>query len=511
MALFDRRFSGRERDYRWLAKLALLPVLPLLLAIPQLSAPIFFDDAVYAMVSQGMLDGLVPYRDLFDHKPPLIYGWYAGVITLFGDSQEALRLSVFASLGVTSVLVYFCGREFLGRRQAYTAGLVFALSTGLATINPNASTVQLMLLPLMASFYFTLRWRRDPRAVYLVAAGITSGLALMVKPVALPNVFMLATIIALTTRSPRHLLAFGLPMVSVAALVLLPFALLGALPEALDAIVLFNREYVAGAVGRRGLTGAASLMGSWVLLLGPLSLLLAGSAWSLARSTVEQKRLVGGWAAASLVGVFSAGSFNSYYLVQFLPAAGFLIALFLGWLREPQSEGRRRAVLSFTSVGGMLLLIPVLVVYANYPTWTTHRYEAMGEISRILDETASPGDTLWVPDYTPQVYFLSGLTPATRYFYEMPFITRPETLDETLLALAIEPASFIVQHNLAASNPRLKRLLTRSYELLYATPDVQVFGLRSSCASPGDPRCDLNARSLESGSGMAATDLEVMQ
>ena len=32
-------------------------------------------------IARGVMDGGVPYRDFFDHKPPLIYGWF--VVALF--------------------------------------------------------------------------------------------------------------------------------------------------------------------------------------------------------------------------------------------------------------------------------------------------------------------------------------------------------------------------------------------------------------------------------------------
>lgn len=34
------------------------------------------DEAVYSAIASGIVDGRWPYRDLFDHKPPLVYLWY---------------------------------------------------------------------------------------------------------------------------------------------------------------------------------------------------------------------------------------------------------------------------------------------------------------------------------------------------------------------------------------------------------------------------------------------------
>jgi len=48
-------------------------VLPFLLAAPFLNEPFEKDEGTYATVARGLLDGQLPYRDLFDHKPPLVY------------------------------------------------------------------------------------------------------------------------------------------------------------------------------------------------------------------------------------------------------------------------------------------------------------------------------------------------------------------------------------------------------------------------------------------------------
>src|SRR5690349_4238038 len=50
------------------------------------------DQGIYAVVADGLLHGKLPYRDLWDFKPPGIFFVYALAQALFGKSMLAPRL-----------------------------------------------------------------------------------------------------------------------------------------------------------------------------------------------------------------------------------------------------------------------------------------------------------------------------------------------------------------------------------------------------------------------------------
>src|SRR5688572_5222181 len=65
------------------------------------------DQGIYATVGEGMMRGQVPYRDLWDFKPPGIFLVYGVAQTLFGKSMLAPRLLEVMGLGVS---VWCCVR-----------------------------------------------------------------------------------------------------------------------------------------------------------------------------------------------------------------------------------------------------------------------------------------------------------------------------------------------------------------------------------------------------------------
>ncbi len=65
-------------------------------ALPNLRYPIGEDHATFCMIGQGILEGKLPYRDLWDIKPPGIYYVYALIVKIFGP--------VMWCLGVVDIL-----------------------------------------------------------------------------------------------------------------------------------------------------------------------------------------------------------------------------------------------------------------------------------------------------------------------------------------------------------------------------------------------------------------------
>ena len=73
------------------ALIAVASLISALLYLPFAGEPLFGNEAVYSTVALGLLDGQLPYRDLFDNKPPLLYGWFSLSFLLFGEEAYAPR------------------------------------------------------------------------------------------------------------------------------------------------------------------------------------------------------------------------------------------------------------------------------------------------------------------------------------------------------------------------------------------------------------------------------------
>ena len=74
--------------------LVLLLAATFLALVPTLRLPFTENEGIYGTVAQEMQRGALLYRDVWDHKPPLIYLEYEAVQQVLGTSEQALHLAM---------------------------------------------------------------------------------------------------------------------------------------------------------------------------------------------------------------------------------------------------------------------------------------------------------------------------------------------------------------------------------------------------------------------------------
>ncbi|WP_437955937.1 glycosyltransferase family 39 protein [Sorangium sp. So ce119] len=147
------------------------------------------DQGIYAMVARAVLDGGMPYRDVFDFKPPGIFLIYALARALFGPAQWGIRvLEVVGLAGMCFAMASLAGRAFGDRRigivAAALAVLVHAQLDFWHTAQPESFGGMLTVFALLAA---TPRGgagapRPAKGAAALVASGALFGAAGLLKP-----------------------------------------------------------------------------------------------------------------------------------------------------------------------------------------------------------------------------------------------------------------------------------------------------------------------------------------
>src|SRR5438874_1887480 len=108
--------------------------------------PYDYDEAVYTVVARGIAGGHWPYRDLFDHKPPLIYIWY-----LPGGFTHSVRVqrvfgSLLCALSVGAISV--AARRWMPPQQWIATTWAYAAILANPFVGTSQSIESFMLLPL---------------------------------------------------------------------------------------------------------------------------------------------------------------------------------------------------------------------------------------------------------------------------------------------------------------------------------------------------------------------------
>jgi 4-amino-4-deoxy-L-arabinose transferase-like glycosyltransferase len=138
------------------------------------------DEAVYLTGARQMLRGGVPYVDFADHKPPLVFVYYAAA-QFFGDGMLPVRLlTVFGLVP----LVAFCASAFFGHDRRGTAAALTFLAWSAAFLGHDMLAVNCEILtlgPLALAVVLLRDAGAARRARRLLAAGLLVGMAVLFK------------------------------------------------------------------------------------------------------------------------------------------------------------------------------------------------------------------------------------------------------------------------------------------------------------------------------------------
>jgi hypothetical protein len=158
-----------------------------------LNAPVLKrDEGVFVYIGQQVLGGKIPYRDVWDHKGPLIYYINALGLWIGGGSLWGIWLVEAILLATSLILLYLLVRRNLG-----TAAAVFGLLTwvtGFTIVMGGNIVEEYSILPAVLSLYLVMN---RPRHSGLLV-GLLAGLAFTLRPneVAAPAVALLLTLSA---------------------------------------------------------------------------------------------------------------------------------------------------------------------------------------------------------------------------------------------------------------------------------------------------------------------------
>jgi hypothetical protein len=219
------------------------------------------DQGIYAMAAAAILRGEMPYRDIWDFKPPGIFAVYAFTRALFGTSETAIR--IVEILGLASVIPAFAifSRRFFGDyRVGIVAGALAALVHGELEFWHTAQPESFAgILTAWALVFATFepedadpRGRRKLLGAWAVA-GACYGAAFLLKPPLGAGAIASSAFVtwrAFQKKEPARPVELALPTLVIGTASVVPivlcvgwYAARGAFADLYDAIFVFARGY----------------------------------------------------------------------------------------------------------------------------------------------------------------------------------------------------------------------------------------------------------------------------
>jgi hypothetical protein len=537
------RLQVRDPD-GWLRIAAWVVVLGAAFQI--LMFPFGRDQGIYALIGEGILRGEVPYRDLWDFKPPGIFFVYGLAQGVFGKSMLAPRL--VEVLGLVAIVLSSArlGETFFGSRTAgmlggAVAALVHAQLEFWHSGQPETFGGVLTFVGLVLTATDGKRARKPLR---LLAVGALFGCAALLKPPLGGGALVCAAYLAKreqqsagTGAGARAVLAIVGGMLVPMALVLLWFWARGGL----SALVWTMKDFTPGytALGWEGQRAPAMFYYALLEAFFKFSALAAAGLIAAISTTPMHLReregvfLVLGVIAVHVTGIAMQGKFFAYHYGATLPLIAFLGGLGLYKLWRRCLAGGTGGVLAFMAFVTVCVAMRQAVTDLPQDFWercgirTRHLFSsnrnrdeletALGTVADVslsadravaqeLRARTRSGASVLVWGFEPVIYWLADRKPATRFIYDVPQRTSWERerarFDLMRDLSASKPAAIVVQHNdvfpMVTGNTldsarelkafgALNALVLSEYELVTTVEDFDLY-LRRTAGTPAADR-----------------------
>jgi 4-amino-4-deoxy-L-arabinose transferase-like glycosyltransferase len=490
--------------------------------------PIFFrsvldwDESLYLLMAEQWRAGHLPYTTIWDNKPIGIYTIFALFLAVFGDNVASIRIASALFVGINAFLVFKIAllipssAERLRNRCAVFAGTAYII--GSISNDGLAANTEIFMACFTAAAVLcaasTVFCSARPGLLGLLT-GLLFGIAVMIKYVAIFEFFAIA--FALLAMRPdlrgrsRIIVGAIVGACSPALLAICLYAANGALSIWWNSSIASNFLRVATPFDTGALSYAFNLQISrWLPLFASGLIMLAIFFWRAIKNGTKRQFEPAGrfhillalWLIGGCLGVASAKSFYDHYFLQILP----VLCVCLSWVLVQAAPFIRGIQLpKLVLVFAIILSIPcegacLALVAAARPIVST----SQGKIAlnrdtptRIANDISNaPGASsarIYVFDYQPIIYSLTGKAPPTKYVL-------PSVLTKCFLAsvagvdanaevsriLETQP-NFIIRSLFPPTDPvvvnqgvyaEINQALAKNYVLWQTYDDAAIFRLR---------------------------------
>lgn len=392
-----------------------------------------FDEQFYLLVGDRMLQGALPYVDIFDRKPIGLFLIYAAIRELGGDGFLQYKLVACLSVALTAFLVFRAARPIAGVFAAGVAGCLYILWLNITGGEGGQAEVFCNLPMLMAAMLTWQTVRPGARTVVLgCAAMLLVGIAIQIKyTVLVEGLFFGVALLWARRRSGSGLAAAAGLWIGCAllptALAALVYWWIGALQPFLFAnfLSMFGRVHDAHWAEAVGLLKLAAIL---------LPLLLLCVLSMRGRATTFPVL----WLGAAILGVLLFGNFLSpHYAIPVLAPACIVAAPFF----TNGKYGR--------PVAGLLLALALIVGQVGLAR-NEVRNGGRAEALAVAEAAQPHRGCIYVYDGYPALYMLTHSCLPTRWVFPGHLNTSDEN---SAKALGVDPVAEV--RRILASRPEV--------------------------------------------------------
>lgn len=511
---------------RYFAWFLFFLIFQLIIRTPSFFEPYWYgDEAIYLSIGQSLNQGEILYKDIIDHKTPVIY-YLAQVGT-----QLNLRLSLVLIMAIASTSFFFLIKIFTDNKNL---SLVFALFFTFLTAMPayeglifngELIVMTLVFLGLVTLFFGKIKTNRDffentllKPSYRLFFSGIFFSLATLTKVPAIMDFFAVLVIgwfyffdqfFLFNKRKTRlsksiiligrFWLWMGLGYIIPILLSIIWFFYQGALSDYLEYGLLYSVRYsqswipahlTANNAWLSSLPFKASLVSLFIILMSVL-----GKFWS------SKLRFGVSWLLFALFASLLSNRPYPHYFLQVIPPLLLVISVsfndFIDFFKKKNSSFPNFSLISTTLVIILVFFAHWLVEMKQYDTFAYYQrftnlitnnisvvdyrnsfdslVNSNYEVLSLLKAQENASLEIWGTN--PTLYAMSGISPSSRFtvgFHVKDF----QAEEEVLSLIKNNSPKFLVIMKNEEIPFALTQIINEKYKLIFIDDKLQLFKLK---------------------------------
>lgn len=394
----------------------------------------FVDSSVFMTIGRGMANGMVPYRDFFDHKGPLIY-FINFIGCLINDFHGIWLLEVLA-IFVSVVFSYLTVKKLFGRFAA-----LLSVSAGFTLLSLSfecGNLTEEFALPLIciALYLFVTMILSDSLEWWkILICGFTFGLSLMLRPNMFAVWFVFSAYFVLSklikkefAKAVKYAVLFFAGAIAAVAPFMIYLLLNGAFSDYIYQNFIFNSQYATYGLGTAKFFSQildVTYSSSCSIVLG----LVACVVGIADNKTEKHGRIVFALLfvslAVSIIFVSASNKIYNHYYMVLIPLVTVAISILLSRFRALVSKNNIRKITSdlivvavaFCVFGNSALFLMTAAAYINVPE---HEEQEAKVVADFIERNADDDDTVQAVGANCLIYLHCDLKPASKFIYDAP-------------------------------------------------------------------------------------------
>jgi hypothetical protein len=420
-------FSPTTLKY-WLVWIAICLVY-IILRLNTVSIPLDRDEGIFGYAGQVILNNGLPYRDVFDQKPPVAFYLNALALLFVPPTSTGIHAFLHVYNFLTLIVLFFLARIYT---ESYSAGLWVAFIYAVFSSSPSiqgftASTEMFLLLPISMSLLFAVLAVQKRSIPFSLASGICGALAFFTKQTAAAIlVFICLYLIAsqvgtIVTTSTNKRTAIRILLSWAAGCILVPLVLAGyyAYHNVFDEFLYWSLTHSLIYSKRISLWDTLPRIYSTSLEIVKSNLLTIAMGLAVSLFACFRRNSKGCFMLGFLLFSFLAtvpGTVYHHYFAQIAPAVslagGWAVALCLAMIPDRML---RRTVALLTAA--TIVAVPIWV-HSGYYYKQSHiefsrsffganPFPESEDLAAFLAERTSKEDTIFIIGSEAQIFLLS--------------------------------------------------------------------------------------------------------